>query len=272
MFIYRLNILLSLILIVLLSIFINEKYLIPVWILSGIIFLYFLLIIDTLFFHIFLTNKDFEGKRLRSKLKYYFAYSLAVIYSKLLFRTKFIFINKEKFPKGNKFTIFANHKSNTDPAAIFMLMKHRPIAYTPKSELSKVFMFNKWLRSVGSFFIYRDSPKNTVKELLYGIDNAKKGLPYCIFLEGGITNIKTDLITDFKPGAMKIVEKAETDILPISYTNSRFTRYRFPFLTKIYVTIGDLIKYDEIKHLNSYELAELVKNKINQNIYTKMEG
>lgn len=269
---YILNLGISFIFTVCLSVFVEEKYLIPVWLLSGVLLLYLLIMIDTLIYHIFFTNKDFEGKRLRSKIKYYLAYSLAVMYSLCIFRIKFIFINKEKLPTHNKFTIFANHKSNTDPAAIFMLMKQRPVAFTPKSELKNVFMLNTWLRSVGSFFIYRDSPKNTVKELLYGIENAKKGLPYVIFLEGGITNIKTDLVTDVKPGAIKIVQKAETDILPISFTNSRFVRYRYPFLTKVYVTVGDLIKYEDIKDLNTYEVAELVKNKINENIYTKTEG
>lgn len=272
MFLYRLNIFLSLVFFVLMSIFIQNKYFIILWFFLSIILIYLLMLIESLFFHIFLTNKDFTGKTFKSKFKYYFCNQIAYMFSKLIFRTKYIFINKEKFPKGNKFVIFANHKSNTDPAAIFLLMKQRPVAFTPKSELKKAFIFHKWLETVGSFYIYRDSPKNTVKELLYGIENAKKGLPYVIFLEGGITNVTTDLITDVKPGALKLVQKAETDILPISYTNARFVRHRFPFLTKVYVEIGDLIKYQDIKDLNSYEIGELVKDKINEKIYTKMEG
>lgn len=272
MFLSRLNITLSLIFFVLMSVFIKNKYFIILWFFLAILLLYLFVFLELIFFHVFLTNKDFEGKKITSKLKYFYAYQIAYLFSIYFFRTKFILINKEKLPKTNKFTIFANHKSNTDPAAIFMLMKGRAVAFTPKSELKKALFFHKWLESVGSFYIYRDSPKNTVKELNYGIENAKKGLPYVIYLEGGIVDCTTDLVKQVKPGALKLAQKAETDILPISYTNARFVRNRFPFLTKIYVEVGDLIKYEDIKHLNTYDLGELVKDKINQKIYTKMEG
>jgi len=244
--------------VVLLSILVPSLYLIPVWLITG-------LVAAGLFLVIFLYTNFIWMSRVSplNKLKNYMARSLAFFVNVFALRICIDVQGKENIPKTGRLTTYANHKSNIDPAPILQLM-NRPTTFTPKSEVMSYPFIGKYLRYIGAFVIDRSNDRNTAKNLVQAIKLAKEGMNTLIFPEGGIKSREDEQMVQMRPGAYKIVTKAKTDILIISMKNMTRLPYNWPWKkTRVKIKIHPVIKYEDIKDLSTAELAKLVFDKVN---------
>ncbi|MDV3170710.1 MAG: lysophospholipid acyltransferase family protein [Candidatus Phytoplasma stylosanthis] len=184
----------------------------------------------------------------------------------IFFRIKIIIHNKELIPIHNNLVIYSNHKTNFDPFIIASFFP-RNISFTPKNELyfgkmgwflSPLFHFSKCI------LIQRNNNRETIKNILKGIENIKKKLAVVVFYEGGIKNINSDKIINSLDGSFKIALKSHSDILPISLKGIVNIRGKCWFRKKkIEVFIHESLTFEKIKNNSTREINLQVTNVIN---------
>ena len=98
--------------------------------------------------------------------------------------------------------------------------------------------------------------------MLQAISQAKEGQPMFIFPEG--TRSKDGELLPFKPGAFKIAEKAKVDIYPIAFRGFRRHKWYHLIRKQCYVEVLDKIEVEEFEGMNSRQISDLVKQRIQE--------
>jgi len=185
-------------------------YLIPAWVVLGFVAGILVLV---LFLLIMMPVMKFTKPN--SKYKYYLAKSFSIFLNVFILRILITTEGKNNIPKTGKLTVYANHKSQTDPV-IIMSIFNRGLAFTPKISLYKIPILSQYMNYIGCLPIDRDDNRRTAKTMIQAIKNVEKGHAMLIFPEAGIKSRETELMIDARGGAYKIGTKAESDFLPIS--------------------------------------------------------
>jgi 1-acyl-sn-glycerol-3-phosphate acyltransferase len=197
--------------------------------------------------------------------KTYLMRSLAYLINHVFLRLKVSAQQIEHIPKTGKLVVYANHKSYTDAFALMEIFP-RAIALTPKKSVMKLPMIGLWLKAYGVFPINRRNPKETAKYMEKAVDTIKNGHAILMFPEGSIKDRLKEKVENMKAGSFKLPLKAEADILVVKYEGNDLLRKRLPFKTsQRKLTFLPVIRYEEIKHMTTQEIAILVMDKINQN-------
>lgn len=235
-------------------------FLIPVYIILG----YFVGIL-VLAILLILLMPLMKFTKVNTKFKYYLSKSAAKFLSFFILRAIIEVEGKENIPKTGKLTLYANHKSQTDPIFIMSVL-NRGLAFTPKISLYKIPVLSNYMSYVGCLPIDRDDNRKTAKTMIKAIENVKMDHAMLIFPEGGIKTRETEEILEIKGGAFKIGTKSESDFLPITIigaTNFAKKRFFLKFL-KVKLVIHPVIKYEDVSNLQTAELGELIKDTINK--------
>ena len=236
-------------------------YLILIWAVTSILVFYIISGIQIVGFSILIM----PFLKQESKFKYFFVRSLARWLAFFLFYLTIKVEGRENVPLEGKLTIYANHKSKIDPAFVTVAVR-RAHGYAAKSDLRKYPVTKQIVEGVNSFYVYRQDNRATLKELLRGIKNAKDGFAHVIFPEGGTMHRDHEDITAVRTGAFKLVEKAETDILPVTIlgSNRRGRKKRFFFVpAQVKVIVHKPIKFEEVANLDTSQIADKVIDIIN---------
>ncbi|MCF7932104.1 MAG: 1-acyl-sn-glycerol-3-phosphate acyltransferase [Acholeplasmataceae bacterium] len=205
-------------------------------------------------------------KRIRHDhpFKYYMTKSAAVFLNHLIMRLKITFHGLENIPESGRLTVYANHKSYADPFIILEMMP-RPITFTPKMGVYKLFFIGKWLKYLNAFPIDRTSDRNTARAMVDAIKTVKDGMAMAIFPEGGIKDRDEELMVAMRAGAYKVATKAQSDLLPVRIKGTTEIKRRAPFRsTKISVTILPVISFESIKGMSTSDIAEMMFEQINR--------
>ena len=124
-----------------------------------------------------------------------------------------------------------------------------------------------WIELTKSVYINRENNREGVKSINKCAENIKEGQSMAIFPEGDLTWVKDpkSLVSDFKPGALKIAYKAKCPIVPMVIKNSLHTYEGYQPVGKINskdVEVEFLEPiYDHLKNpkLKTVELAKTIK-------------
>jgi len=123
----------------------------------------------------------------------------------------------ENIPKDGAVLFVSNHQSNFDiPILLGYLPK--PIGFVAKIELAKVPLLSTWLKFGDCVFIDRKDIRQSLKAINVASDILKSGHSMVIFPEG--TRSKGKELGVFKPGSLKLAQKAGVPIIPITVHNS----------------------------------------------------
>lgn len=237
---------------------VQNLYLIPLWLIIG----YPLAIVLVLCL-VYVNYIWMAYTKPTNKLKNYIARSIIYLINHYVFGIKLEVVGKENIPKEGSFSIFANHKSLLDPLPVIELMG-RPTTFTPKKSVMKYPLLGKYLKYLGAMPIDRESDRNTAKNLVSAIKNAKDGMCYLIFPEGGIRSRETEMMVEMRPGAYKLAQKAKTDLLVLSMKNMTQIPKNWPWKkTVIKINVHPLIKYETIEDIQTNELAQMVFDMVN---------
>jgi 1-acyl-sn-glycerol-3-phosphate acyltransferase len=167
-------------------------------------------------------------------------------------------IGADKLPEGNVLYV-CNHQSYYD---IPLLLGHLPKykAYVAKIELSKIPILSHWMRTMGCLFLDRGNLKQSLKVILKGIEQLKKGETLVIFPEG--TRSKSYTMAEFKKGSLKLGIKANVPIVPITIDGSFKMYEENNALAKsnVRIIIHDPIYPDKLTKEEQNELSETVRN------------
>ncbi|MBN2300055.1 MAG: 1-acyl-sn-glycerol-3-phosphate acyltransferase [Acholeplasmataceae bacterium] len=245
----------------LLSIWVDNLYLIPVWFILS----YFVAIFSMILF-LFVNLPIMKWTKVTNRYKIYATRSIATCMNHFVLRLRISVEGLENVPKSGPLTIYANHKSYTDPFIIMEILKH-PATFTPKMSIFKIPLIGKWLKYLGAFPIDRSSNRNTARAMVDAIRVVKSGMGMIIFPEGGIKDRNDEKMVAARAGAYRVTMKAQADMLPISLQGTTSVKYRAPFRsTKIKVVIHPVVKYDDVKHMSTFEIADKMFHIINNHL------
>lgn len=120
---------------------------------------------------------------------------------------------QENIPRGRPYCFISNHQAYMD-ILVFMASARVAPGYIAKKSLSMVPFIRTWMFAFGCYFLKRNSLKDGMKAILFGVDRVKKGYPMVIFPEG--TRSKQPQMREFKKGGLKLATKAKALAVPVS--------------------------------------------------------
>ena len=187
-----------------------------------------------------------------------------------LVKIKINVIGKEKVPKEEVLFVL-NHSSMLDSyILVSSIVKPVGVIIADVPTWRHIPIVSHWLNMMKCVYIDRENNREGMKSIIQASENIKMGQSMAVFPEGDLTWVKDPhaLISDFKPGALKIAYKAKCPIVPMVIKNSRGTYNGYEPIGKINsgnveVEYLDPI-YDHIENpkIKTKELAEMIKAKI----------
>ena len=187
-----------------------------------------------------------------------------------LVKIKINVIGKEKVPKEEVLFVL-NHSSMLDSyILVSSIVKPVGVIIADVPTWRHIPIVSHWLNMMKCVYIDRENNREGMKSIIQASENIKMGQSMAVFPEGDLTWVKDPhaLISDFKPGALKIAYKAKCPIVPMVIKNSRGTYNGYEPIGKINsgnveVEYLDPI-YDHIENpkIKTKELAEMIKAKM----------
>lgn len=179
-------------------------------------------------------------------------------------------IGKEKVPKEEVLFVL-NHSSMLDSyILVSSIVKPVGVIIADVPVWKNIPIVKHWLNLMKCVFINRENNREGMKSIIKASENIKMGQSMAVFPEGDLTWVKDPdaLISDFKPGALKIAYKAKCPIVPIIIKNSRNIYEGYEPFGKISsgnveVEYLDPI-YDHIENpkIKTVELSQRIKEKM----------
>lgn len=187
-----------------------------------------------------------------------------------LVKIKIKVTGKEKVPTEEVLFV-SNHASMLDSyILISSIVKPVGVIIADVPTWRHIPIVSNWLNMMKCVYINRENNREGMKSIIQASENIKKGHSMAVFPEGDLTWVKDPnaLISDFKPGALKIAYKAKCPIVPVVIKNSRKTYEGYEPVGKINsgnveVEYLDPI-YDHIENprMKTVELAKKIKERM----------
>ena len=170
----------------------------------------------------------------------------------------------ENIPKENCVFI-ANHQAIFDGFALLAYI-NKPFGFIAKKEIQRIPLVNGWMKSIGSIYINRKSPRESIKVIQEGVEKINGGYSMMIFPEG-TRSLKSEM-NSFKKGSMKLATKSRACIVPITIDGSYNVLEVGKKVTgnKVTMVIHKPIYIDSLSKEEEKNIAEYVQNIIRQGL------
>ena len=171
-------------------------------------------------------------------------------------------VGVERIPKDESVLFIFNHRGFFD---IILAYYTVPVlsSFVSKKEIAKVPGLRLWMRNIKCVFLDRENPREGIKAILKGIENIQRGTSMFISPEG--TRNSGEGLLPFKPGSLKMAEKAGCPIVPVAITNSdKAFENHLPWIKSTQMTIeyGEPIYIHELSKEARAELLEISREKV----------
>lgn len=172
---------------------------------------------------------------------------------------------KENIPKEDGFIYYPNHQGLFD-VLNFYASSTKPFAVVIKKEARNVILLKQVLDATGSLAMDRDDIRQSVKVINQVAEEVKSGRNYIIFAEGHRSK-EGNKLQPFKGGSFKAAQKAKCPIVPCALINS-FVPFDERSIRHVTVKLIYMkpMYYDEYCKMNTNEIAEEVKRRIEETI------
>lgn len=143
-------------------------------------------------------------------------------------RVHFEVSGMEKVPADGRFLLVSNHKSNFDPLACWYIFRKYDIAFISKPANFKIPFFGRMIRKCCFMAIDRENARNALETIhravtLLDHDVVSIGA----YPEGTRNKAPGYDLLPFRPGLLKIAQKAKVPIVVISMKGTPDIRYFF---------------------------------------------
>lgn len=180
-------------------------------------------------------------------------------------------IGRENLPKKQGILYVANHKSLIDPIIIFNATKKASWPCAKKEVYNDMPYLRYPLKMLHTMYIDRENDRNSLKEILRGIKELKKGQGVLIFPEGGIKSRESEQMVALRSGSYKLAFKSEATIVPMAIVgNSKLGNRSVFSKRKVTVHILKPLTYDEYKDMTTHDVGFEIINRVNS-IYANEE-
>lgn len=174
---------------------------------------------------------------------------------------KFECYGVENVPKEDGFLMYGNHQGLFDIVAIGASCP-KPLGAVLKKELKGIPFVEQVRLCTNSFCMDREDVRQSMTVINDVIKEVKAGRNYLIFPEGTRSRKGNEML-EFHSGSFKCALKAKCPVVPIAFIDS-FKVLDEKGCKPVSVQIHYLepISYEEYKDMNTTELANLVRGKI----------
>ena len=171
----------------------------------------------------------------------------------------------ENIPAEGGFMLYGNHQGLFDVVAIAATCP-RPLGCVYKMELKDAPLLKQIYACTKSFAMDREDARQSLTVIQQVIAEVKGGRAYLIFPEGTRSK-QGNTMGDFHGGSFRCALKAKCPVVPMALVDS-FRVLDEKGSQPLHVQLHYLqpIPYEEFKDLKSTELAQLVKDRIQQAI------
>ena len=178
---------------------------------------------------------------------------------------KLTVIGEEQVPTDEPVLYIGNHRSYFD-IVISYARCPRLTGYIAKDGMEKVPLLSTWMRRLNCLFINRKDIKESLKTILAGIENVKRGISMCIYPEGTRGKGESELdMLPFKEGSLKIAEKTGCKIVPMAITGSaNIFEKHIPFIrgSRVILEYGAPIDQKQLTKEEKKKLGSYCQNEI----------
>lgn len=166
----------------------------------------------------------------------------------------------EHIPSDRSVLFVSNHQSNFDIPLLLGFID-RPKAFIAKIELGKIPMVSTWMGSMKCVFMDRNDMRQSAKAIRQGINTLKSGYNMVIFPEG--TRSADGMISEFKPGALKLATKSGVPIVPVTIKGSHKIMKKGSMLIRpaeVELIISPMVSPESMEGKDTVQLTEEVKS------------
>ena len=119
---------------------------------------------------------------------------------------------KENIPKEPVLFV-SNHRSYFDILVLHTTSGKRP-GFVAKAEMLKFPLLAWWMKDIACLFLDRNDLRSGMQMIKDGAEQIKQGISMVIFPEG--TRNGEDAMLPFKEGSLKMAEKADCPVVPVT--------------------------------------------------------
>ena len=178
----------------------------------------------------------------------------------------------ENIPQDRPVLYVGNHRSYFDILMTYVRVP-RPTGYVAKLEMLKIPLLSHWMKNLHCLFLDRSDLKAGMKTILAAIEEIKNGVSICIFPEG--TRNRTDApLLEFHAGSLKIAEKAQCPIVPMTIANAeQIFEAHSPCIrkTKVIIEYGEPIETKNLDRTQQKALTSQVVARISETYEKNMK-
>ena len=172
---------------------------------------------------------------------------------------------KENIPAEGGFMIYANHQGLFDMIAIVAACD-KPIAGVYKKELVGTPLIDQIAKCTNSFAMDREDVRQSLTVIQSVIAEVKKGRRYLIFPEGTRSR-NGNQVQDFHGGSFRCATKTKCPIVPMALIDSyKVLDQKGCKPVTVQLHCLEPICYEEYGHMNTQELAAMVRGRIEDKI------
>ncbi|MCJ7690983.1 MAG: 1-acyl-sn-glycerol-3-phosphate acyltransferase [Clostridiaceae bacterium] len=170
----------------------------------------------------------------------------------------------DNIPKENCVFV-ANHQAIFDGFALLAYID-KPFGFIAKKEIRKIPLVSGWLKSIGSIYIDRKSPRQSIKTIGEAVEKINRGYSIMIFPEG--TRSLKSKMNPFKKGSMRLAIKSKVAIVPITIDGTYNVLEVGKKVTgnKVKMVIHKPIYVNTLCKEEQQDLAQYVQNIIEQEL------
>lgn len=223
-------------------------------------------IIIWLFFMITALTINTKKEYTKINKVYYWIFNLWYAYVISLFRMKVIVSGTELIPTDQRFLAICNHRSNLDNMVQSVVLKKTEIAYISKKENFQIPFACQFMKRAMYLSIDRGDLKNGLQTITKAADYILQDkVSIGVFPEG--RRSKNGELLKFKPGCLKVAEKALCPIVVCCIDGTEKVHKHFPFRkTTVHFDILKVYTKQDVESRNTVDLSEEMRNLILQKL------
>ena len=169
----------------------------------------------------------------------------------------------DKIPTDETLYYVVNHQGSLDPFIIVATVPS-PTTAVSKIENLKIPFLGPWFKNIEAIMLDRSNMRSALQMVKDVAANLKNGRNVCIFPEG--TRSKSMEMGEMKPGAFKPAYLAEATIIPVTLVNTFVIDVKGKQDMRAKAIYMDPIRYNDYKDMSTTELADKIKNMIQENL------
>ncbi len=183
----------------------------------------------------------------------------------LWFRLKITCSHEELLPKDTRYLLVSNHISDLDPIATNAYFRGREISWVAKKSLFRVPIAKAFMYKCNFLCMDRDDIRQSLRVINKAASYIKDDIVSIGIYPEGTRNMTEEPLLPFKPGALKIAQKAGVPIVVMTISNTHMAAKRWPWRsTRVYIDLLKVFSKEEVAARStndiSAEIEELMKS------------